>query len=200
MINMLQMISDYLLISLVLLTIPYINKLSISKKLVILIIIVIIVTIPKLYFNVNCLYIIRGMTGELSTISSLIIFILLLINLFNLQLVVLFNHLINIPSMLLVFVLGIWLYLSTLGFINIDVYFIGFHYSIMPMCVLFIGLIYLLHYAIIYAILFIIAFITYFYHGQISNNLFDYVIDPIMWLFSIVYLLRRFILYVKKQS
>jgi hypothetical protein len=124
--------------------------------------------------------------------------IFFIVNLFNLSFIKVKHRLINIYSMLLVSIFGIILYLSALGFINIDIYYYGFNYSFMQMICFVFVLLYLMYFCDLYFLLMIIAFIMYFFKVQISMNFIDYLIDPMLWIYSMIYLFKRFILNVKE--
>lgn len=85
---------------------------------------------------------------------------------------------------LVLLLIGFVLYLSTLGFINVDVYHFG--YLSTRMIPFFCG-------ATLISILlkrklgyvWLIAIIGYYIGAQESNNIWDYLYDPILWLFMV---------------
>lgn len=197
MINYIEIFSYYILICQLVFLFPVIKIITLSQKIIILIIIAYLVTIPKIYLNVNIIYILRGSLGDLSFVSIILILIIFIVNLLDIKCNQFKFRLINSYSMLLVFLFGTILYLSTLGFINFDIYHFGFNYSGMLMILFAIGLFYLLYFCDLYFLVMVIAFVGYFFRIQLSMNLFDYLIDPMLWIYSIIYLFKRFILNVK---
>lgn len=199
MINYIQIFGYYILISQLALLVPVIREFTVLRKIIILFFLAIVVIIPKVYLNVNILYILRGVLGEISAASIILILIFFSINFLNLNLKFfeVRTRLINTYSMSLIFLFGLILYASTLGFINVDIYYFGFTYSFMQMLFFSLILIYLLYFCDLYFFVMIVVFIGYFFKVQFSLNLFDYLIDPMLWIYSIMFLFRRFVSNVK---
>ena len=128
MINYIQIFGYYILISQLALLVPVIREFTVLRKIIILFFLAIVVIIPKVYLNVNILYILRGVLGEISAASIILILIFFSINFLNLNLKFfeVRTRLINTYSMSLIFLFGLILYASTLGFINVDIYYFGF--------------------------------------------------------------------------
>jgi hypothetical protein len=112
------------------------------------------------------------------------------------------NHKSNVISLLIILVLGILLYLSTLGFIDTDYYSYGFH-SIYMVVIVTTVIIMLIINNIILGYLWSLALFAFHYSLLPSNNLWDYLLDPVIWLVSFCYLghniIKTFVHYVKRE-
>lgn len=135
-----------------------------------------------IYRGSSVVELLRGAIGDVSTASgALMIFII--INQFD------FSEsktsiLCSWEKIGLVF-LGTILYLSTFGFIDFDIYNLGYLSS--AMLLFFSGLILLL---IIFnrclGYVWLLAMIAFYFKLQYSNNLWDYLYDPLLWLVLLI--------------
>ena len=81
--------------------------------------------------------------------------------------------------------LGTFLYLSTFGFINFDIYNLGYLSSIMLL--VFSGLILFLIIANRrLGYVWLLALVAFYFKLQSSNNFWDYLYDPLLWLVLLV--------------
>ena len=107
----------------------------------------------------------------------------------------------NFISLLIVLVLGLLLYLSTLGFIDTDYYSYGFHSMYMIVIVTAVITILIIN-NIILGYLWSLALLAFHYSLLPSNNLWDYLFDPVIWLVSFCCLgqnlVKNLIKYIKK--
>ena len=85
----------------------------------------------------------------------------------------------------LIMLLGGLLYLSTLGFIEFDVYAFGYYPGWIILLSFVLTILLLLDYAGIYAWFWLVGLICFYFKLQNSNNLWDYMFDPILWLICI---------------
>lgn len=96
----------------------------------------------------------------------------------------------HILSMITILTLGTILYLSTLGFLDIDLYRYGFHNNYMIAALtIFTTIMILKNIAIGY--IWSISALAFLYKIIPSNNLWDYLLDPVLWLFSITFLVSK---------
>lgn len=92
------------------------------------------------------------------------------------------------PEKLFLIGLGGALYLSTFGFIRFDLYHLGYLDS--TILFIFSSLIFLLiicHRPLGY--IWLLALISFYFRLQSSNNLWDYLFDPLLWLVLIISML-----------
>ncbi len=101
----------------------------------------------------------------------------------------------HLLSMLTIFTIGIILYSSTLGFLNIDLYRYGFHSNYM-IVILTIFTAIMIFKNIPIGYIWSLSALAFLYKVIPSNNLWDYLLDPILWLFSISFLISK--IYKKK--
>ena len=92
---------------------------------------------------------------------------------------------------LTVALLGIILYLSVFGFIAFDLYGKGYFPTSLFILIFFIIEIYLWRNARSYAFIWLIALICFYFKFESSNNLWDYLFDPVLWFISLFRLFRR---------
>lgn len=92
-------------------------------------------------------------------------------------------------AMSMIFLIGLILYLSTLGFIRFDFYSYGFHNSYLLIIVVMLSLLMILQ-DIMLGYVWTLALISYLFHLLPTNNLWDYLLDPLLWLWSIFQLLK----------
>lgn len=135
-----------------------------------------------LYRGSSIVELLRGAIGDVSTTSgALMIFII--INQFD------FSEskarvLCTWEKCGLIF-LGTLLYLSTFGFINFDVYNLGY---LSPLMLLFFSglslVLILFNRSLGY--IWLLAMVAFYFKLQYSNNLWDYLYDPLLWLVLLV--------------
>lgn len=149
--------------------------------------IAIITLYMPVYQGYSVVVLLRGVLNDLS-ITSLIVFAGML------------YHAIFIPAKTskinqcfatLIIILGTLLYLSTFGFIAFDIYALGYlpnHYVLLGFVVLEF---FLFYFASSYAWLWLLALGAYVLKLEASINLWDYLLDPVLWLLCIISLFKR---------
>ena len=133
--------------------------------------------------------IMRGVFGDLSITSSLVLMFWIVAKLFSVPIV---NPL-NKGVALVIFVLGCFLYASSLGFIGFDIYSYGYLVN-SPMLVLLIYfVVQLILWQInkIFAFIWLVTIICFVFKCQDSINLWDYLFDSVLWLVSFCTITRR---------
>jgi hypothetical protein len=175
--NIIQQGIYSLAISLILLYATTLPKRSLFFSAIAFMVIFCSVSIPPIHRGSSLVEILRGGINDLSTTSGLFM-ICLVARLFKLP------HSRKILSWwekLPLLIIGLTLYLSTFGFISFDIYHLG--YLSTKMLLFFSSLtllLILLNRKLGY--IWLIAIVAYSFHAQSSNNLWDYLYDPILWL------------------
>lgn len=138
--------------------------------------VVLLISWPK-YMQVPGIF--RGVVGDLS-ISGLLFLSIYAIAYFSNSAVELFER----KFCLIIALLGLVLYLSTLDILPFDLY--GFGYLpakllvlVFLLCMLFLRLNY------VFAVIWLIAALAFLLHLQNSVNLWDYLLDPFLWIICV---------------
>lgn len=158
---------------------------------------VLIFSISSLLINIipihrgsSVVEIIRGAIGDISISSGLIMACVLYNTLKETIQNKEGNSFISNLTLIVVFTAGCILYLSTFGFIEFDVYSLGY---LSPLMLAIIGIITLL--LIIFnnnlGIIYLISLVCFTLHLQASNNIWDYIIDPLQWIAILSVLISR---------
>ncbi len=155
-------------------------------RVIVVIVISIIILYLPLYKGCTIGQILYGVLGNISITTLLIFGITLFYQVFLPKQ----KFRLNLIFAIIVIIIGSLLYLSTLGFINFDIYALGyFPNGVMLLTVILLEL-FLLDYAQVYAWIWLIALISFYFRIESSNNLWDYLLDPLLWIFSIFNLIR----------
>lgn len=147
----------------------------------------ILVLYLPVYRGCTLVQIIHGVIGDLSVTTFVILSGMLIRNIF------IPKRSFNLPPFFAVMVmfLGSMLYLSTLGFIDLDIYSFGYFPKGTMLFIIGVLELFLLGYASCYAWLWVIALICFYFKLENSNNLWDYLFDPLLWLMVAISLFRR---------
>ena len=97
------------------------------------------------------------------------------------------------------FVIGLILYASTLGFLSVDIYHFGY-LSLMLLGIIAVVILLLLLANRALGFIWLIALIGYYYHLQHSNNILDYFYDPLLWLVMLYCLFGNLITSLRRPS
>lgn len=158
----------------------------ILKLLIIVVVAVAVIKLP-VYDGYSLNWLLSGIDGGLSINLLCILGLYVATRLFNLK-----CELVSIPFAMVIVIAGIILYLSTFGFISFDIYSLGYlpRFVLIPIglvtiCIFwgnnkFNGLILLL------------GLICFEFKVLHSNNLYDYLIDPVLWGICVVRILFGF--------
>lgn len=84
----------------------------------------------------------------------------------------------------IIFLLGAILYLATFGILPVDLYSYGYLPDKIGLAIFFIIELYLWVYAREYALIWLIALACFYFKLGNSNNLWDYLFDPLLWLIT----------------
>lgn len=178
----------FLMCSSLIFSIPSLSKLLGFFKLLILMVMVILFVSPIPFLaNATILTVLHGLIGNLSSISF-IFFLLVNINIIFETRIILLDKI----SAFIILVSGLILYISYLTIIKYDIYKIGYfsNYFIMIIIIIAIGL-FFINKLMSWAIL--IACLSFYFQIQTSNNIWDYLIDPVLFVIAI------YTLFFKKQ-
>jgi len=131
-----------------------------------------------LYHGSSLVELLRGAIGDVSTASG-VLMLFIILNQFNFT-EVKFTVL-NSWEKIGLGLLGTLLYLSTFGFINFDLYHLGY---LSPLMLLFFSavILFLILFNRILGYVWLLALIGFYFKLQSSNNLWDYLYDPLLWL------------------
>lgn len=175
--NLIQQITYSLATSILLLYLTTLPKRSIFFSAMTFMTLLLLVNVP-ISKGSSLVEILRGGVGDVS-ITSLALMILLLRKTFEPEQST-FRILQSWEKSVLVIV-GLILYTSTFGFIQIDVYHFGYiSEQMIAIFSLIVFVLIILNRRIGYV--WLIAYVSFYFHLQQSNNLWDYLYDPILWL------------------
>ena len=158
-------------------------------RVVLVILLSLLTVFLPIYHKFSLLQIIYGTMGNVSLFTLL----LMIAMIFNF---ILFNKInINIDYRLdLIFIiLGFLLYFSALGFIQIDIYSYGYYPNKTFLLLIIIWSVVLLKLNTLYSWIMLFSIIGFYFKIMASNNLWDYLIDPILWVISIVNIVNKYI-------
>lgn len=183
------LLSNGLLVCVLLLYIPYINNMQNWVRNLLLLLMLVFVLFVPIFKGTSTVMLIRGVAGDMSITTSITVLILLVTNLSRKKIM----HPIDKYSCSIVSVLGILLYVSAFGFVSFDLYSYGYLMDLkwIALIVYFILQIVLWYFNRTFAIIWLIAIIAYIFKLQNSNNLWDYLFDPVLWLTMSLYTIKN---------
>jgi len=131
-----------------------------------------------LYRGSSLVELLRGAIGDVSTASG-VLMLFIILNQFNFAEVR--CAVLNSWEKIGLCLLGTLLYLSTFGFIDFDLYHLGY---LSPLMLLFFSavILFLILFNRILGYVWLFALIGFYFKLQSSNNLWDYLYDPLLWL------------------
>lgn len=155
-------------------------------RLILLVVLVRVFYVVPVYHTFTLVEITRGIVGDLS-ISGLFMMMALGITYFAGQK----NKVQVFPKSVCIFLIiaGIALYVSTLGFIKFDLYSFGFYPRPAILIGMFIIELLMWYFSRVFALIWLFALLAFYLKLQLSSNLWDYLLDPVLWLLSIDHLL-----------
>ena len=162
---------------------------NIVSRVMLIIILALLSLFLPIYHHFSILQIIYGTMGNIS-LFTLLLLIALIINF------IIFNKIsisIDYRVDLIFIILGLLLYSSALGFIKIDIYAYGYYPNRSLLLLMIIWCVVLLKLNPLYSWIILFAIIGFYFRIMASNNLWDYLIDPILWIMSIVNLVNKYI-------
>jgi hypothetical protein len=162
-------------------------KNKITKSILMVFFSMLVLFVPVCY-GMTIVGIVRGVIGDLS-VSGLLFLLFGVIIYFTKPSIDLFNR----KFCLVIVLIGLVLYLSVLDIIPLDIY--GFGY--LPrgvLVVIFFLCIFFLWVNYVFALIWLVALIAFSVKLQNSVNLWDYLIDPVLWFICVYGLIcsRRF--------
>ncbi len=175
-INLISLTSIIILIIWLCLNLPVINQTNWLIKLIFSLILVAVCIYIPIYHGFNLVKFIRGSTGDLSITSFFVLIILVIEDLFNLEIPVF-----NLKITLTLFLITTFLYLATFAIIPLDIYSIGYNPKYWLVAFIVIEM-YFWYNSKIFAIIWLFGLIGFYFKLQESTNLWDYLVDPILYL------------------
>lgn len=174
-------------ISMLVFTIPKIrNSKAIKKLYFVIILLLVIMFAPIMRFHID--YYIRGIVSDLSITTILLLISFIYNEIVDEDKCYNMSYVILIPVILVDLVLCF----SALGCFKFDLYSVGMHPSYLLIVYLVAQLIFW-KYSKKFVFLWIIALVFFIFKLQLSHNLWDYLMDPILFLVFIGLLIRRLI-------
>ena len=163
-----------------------------------MVVFVLVCTCLPIYHSLSLVEIMRGMFGDLS-ITTLLILSIRLIQCTHAQeqqkchpgvgrdpsLVYQEQKTFQTVFGILIICLGSLLYLSTLGIIGFDIYALGYYPNIYVLLGIIAIEVFLWHFSRTCAWIWIVAIGAYYFKLQASINLWDYLFDPVLWLYCL---------------
>ena len=180
----LDMCGNIFLILCIVFSIPFLYKLPQLLKIIVSTIVISMSIFVPIIMGTNLLWIMRGTLSDLSLNTTIILLILAINKVFGIS----FPK-INYQYALLIFITGLISYLSVFGFIDFSLYDLGFIPNWLFFLVLYGASLLIWRFNRFYSWILLISLAGFYYKVQISINLWDYVIDPILWLYSIIILM-----------
>lgn len=140
-----------------------------------------------IYNNYSLLQIVYGTIGSISVVTILLITIWIFNFVFLTKIIVPLNYEIS----LVITIFGLLLYMSSMGFIQLDIYSYGYYPNKIFILSIIMWCLFLININRLYSWITLIAIIGFYFKIISSNNLWDYIIDPIVWIMSIVTVIKN---------
>lgn len=179
-----------LLTALLFLIIRLVNKSQQYGCYIITILILLFIVLVPIYHGFTLAQVARGIVGDLS-ITGLIMQCAIWVNYIRNSKsnvyykipckVDFFNDILSHKFCIIIFILGLVLYLTTFNFIPFDLYAWGFYPTYLLVLIFILELIFW-QINKIFAFIWLVALAAFYYKLQVSINLWDYLLDPILWL------------------
>lgn len=186
--NFIAITDTTVLLTNIILFLPRVSKLSRWQKIFLSVVAIICIGYIPIYHGLSLAKIARGILGDLSISSMLLLTYILFKRIGDNKKIILMN-----PIFAGVVVcLGCILYLSVFGIIKLDVYRFGYFPQYILVGFVLIELC-LWHFSRICAWLWIVALIAFYWQLQASANLWDYLFDPVLWFIAIFQLFASII-------
>lgn len=180
------MVTNILVLLCILLNIPWIKKQSILNKIMYIIFIIAFSVLVPIHMGYNILWMMHGTTSDLSITTFLLALLIVVKNLFNLDF-----KIFSKAFAIIVISVGTVLYLSALGFTSFSIYDVGFIPNIYLLLGFLVVEIILWRCSKLSACLWLVAFIAYYFRLQTSINLWDYLMDPLLFFVLLVVFLKK---------
>jgi len=163
---------------------PKIKHIASRKRFIFVLLILVIVRYVPIYDSMSIAYILCGILGDLSITSVLLVLTFLYSEIRENN-----NYYrINNGVWLIIFIIDLVLCLSAFGCIPIDIYSFGyFPKGLLIFYLIMQVLFWLLNRK--FAMFWLLALVGYIFKVLPSPNLWDYLIDPVLWLISLVCLI-----------
>lgn len=174
---------------------PKIKLISTGKRLIFVFFVFVFIRYMPVYDDMSTAYILRGVLGDLS-ITTMLLFLTFLYSEIRGN-----NNCykINNGIWLFIFIIDLILCLSVFGCIPIDIYSLGYF----PKALLIFYLIMQVLFWQLnrkFAIFWLLALVGCIFKVLPSPNFWDYLIDPILWIVSLVYLINFGFLKIKNRT
>lgn len=181
-----SLIAIFLMSSSIIFKIPFLSKFLGFFRLLILIVLAILFILPIPYVaRGSVLTILHGLIGNLSIISFILFLSYIINGIFETRIVLL-----DRISAFIILIAGLLLYTSYLGLINYDLYKLGYFSNyFLVICMIIAFIIFFINKLMAWSIL--VSCVAFYFQLQASNNIWDYLIDPILFIIAIYTLLFK---------
>lgn len=176
----LAILANILLLIVVIFSLSRFRTAKIQTQLIIALIVIGCSIYIPIYMGSNFLWLMRGILGDLSITTTILSFLFLLNIIFRVNL-----SLLNNKTHLLIALLGFLLYLSTLAILPFDLYDLGFLPNMSFFLIFGIIMLTLWFVNRLIAWVFLASFLAYYFRLHNSINVWDYLIDPVLWLYAL---------------
>lgn len=194
-IELIQQVIYSIALGLLLVDLSRLPRYSLFFSSLLFVLLVIGVNLIPIYHGSSLVELLRGAVGDVSIASGGLL-LLIIVNQFN------FSdrrkRVLSFFEKALLIVTGFVLYLSTFGFIGFDIYRLGYLSSRIP-----------LYFSVVLMILifcnrrlgyvWLLAWLGFYYQLQYSNNLWDYLYDPVLWAVLIIDFIYHLVYLRKKR-
>jgi len=162
---------------------------NILTRLLLVIIVILLFIFLPIYHQVTLMQFSYGVLGEVSVTTYMLILM------WSYNIIKYNSYAIRIQKRFsfLIIVSGLFLYLSALGFIKFDIYSLGYYPNIFFLIILGLLAIYYWFSNKFFVWIILLALLAFYFRLETSINLWDYLLDPFIWLISIVNIFRKYI-------
>jgi len=165
-------------------TFPMVNRLHQSLRYILLLLLILFMLFIPIYAGFTLVQLCRGILGDLSITTLIILAMLLLKKLYSWPIVP-----INFAFAWIVVLSGLVLYLSTFGIIKTDIYALGYYPKVL-LILFIVAELFLWRVSKLNAWLWLIAAVCFYFKLEESHNLWDYLFDPVLWVIAIAEIIK----------
>ena len=181
-IDLIQQIIYSLALAILLVALSRVPRISLFLSALLFLLILLGENLLPLWRGSSLVELARGVVGDLSTASGGLLFLIIL-NQFDFSETK--SPVLNQLEKIALLLMGLLLYLATFGFISYDIYHLGYLSKWMLFSLTIAALVMILcERRLGYVCLVVLA--GFYFHLQASHNLWDYLLDPVLWLVLVV--------------
>lgn len=159
-----------------------------------LIILPFIFYILPVYHGFSLVKITRGIVGDLS-ITGLLTMLSITVSYFMTNKQDKSKPILSISICMFLVITGVFLYLSTFGYIGLDIYALGYHPTVKLLLIILVVESCMWFLSRRFALIWLLSLLAFYFELQYSSNLWDYLFDPVLWILAIRGLFNSALLY-----